>query len=83
MTAWAARSNTRHDGRQVTNREFDTTLSFRGERLSAYHQRRVRQGALGVFLRAFAGIGAGLSGLSLMEGGCVVDTSLRSRNNRR
>ncbi|PEH65506.1 hypothetical protein CRM91_24480 [Burkholderia ambifaria] len=36
-----------------------------------------------MFLRAFAGIGAGRSGLSLMEGGCVVDTSLRSRNNRR
>lgn len=32
--------------------ELDATLSLRDEGLSAYHQRHVRQGALGVFLRA-------------------------------
>lgn len=32
--------------------ELDASLSLRDEGLSAYHQRHVRQGALGVFLRA-------------------------------
>lgn len=32
--------------------ELDTTLSMRDEGLSAFHQRHVRQGALGVFLKA-------------------------------
>ncbi|AOJ88308.1 integrase [Burkholderia sp. MSMB0856] len=32
--------------------ELDSSLSLRDEGLSAYHQRHVRQGALGVFLRA-------------------------------
>ncbi|WP_205299356.1 recombinase family protein [Paraburkholderia sp. Cy-641] len=32
--------------------ELDATLSLRDEGLSAYHQRHVKQGALGVFLRA-------------------------------
>jgi hypothetical protein len=32
--------------------ELDSTLSLRDEGLSAYHQRHVKQGALGVFLAA-------------------------------
>ncbi|MBB6591200.1 recombinase family protein [Ralstonia solanacearum] len=37
------------------NLELDDTLSLRDEGLSAYHQRHVKQGALGVFLSAVEG----------------------------
>ncbi|KVK86289.1 hypothetical protein WS90_08465 [Burkholderia cepacia] len=42
----------RRGGWPTTNTEFDASLSLQDEGLSAYHQRHVRQGALGGLLRA-------------------------------
>ena len=59
---YATRSAVGHES------EFDATLSFQGEGLSAHHQRHVRQGALGMFLRAVEDDQVPVGSMPIVEG---------------